>query len=154
MFFKDCIEKINNSNKIKIFVDIDGVIADYNVGEPYNYDKKRPLISNIEKLEEISKINNVEMYILSTSRMNNGVSEKNEWLDNYAPFFKKENRIIIPREEYEFKKSSAELKTEFIKNIKRDGSTIIVIDDDCLILKNLKEQNEDIILYKDTVLVD
>ena len=82
-----------------------------------------------------------------------GVNQKNEWLDKYAPFFKYENRIIIPRESNDFKPST-ELKSEFVKGIKRDGSSIIVIDDDCGILKKLQEENDDVILYKDTVLVD
>lgn len=153
MFFKDCVEKINSS-KIKIYVDMDGVIADYIVGDPFHYDEKRPLLNNIKNLEEVSKMDNVEMYILSASRMNIGVSEKHKWLDIYAPFFKKENRNILPREKYEFKISSVDLKAEFVKNIERDGSQIIIIDDDCRVLKALKEQNPDIILYKDTVLVD
>lgn len=153
MFFKDCIEKIN-STKIKIYVDMDGVIADYIVGDPFHYDEKRPLFNNIKNLEEVSKMNNVEMFILSASRMNIGVSEKNKWLDIYAPFFKKENRNILPREEYDFKISSVDLKAKFVKNIERDGSQIVIIDDDCRVLKALKEQNLDIILYKDTVLVD
>ncbi len=153
MFFKDCIEKINN-DKIKIFVDMDGVIADYNVGKPFDYDKKRPLKNNIKNLEEVSKMDNVEMFILSGSRMNVGISEKNVWLDEFAPFFKKENRNILPREKYNFEKSTSELKCEFLKSLKRDGSAIVVIDDDCKVLKTLSEEIDDIILYKDTVLVD
>ena len=153
MFFKECIEKINNP-KIKIYVDMDGVIADYVVGEPFEYDKKRPLTNNIKNLEEVSKMDNVEMYILSASRMNVGVEEKNRWLDMYAPFFKKENRNILPREKYDFKISSMDLKSSFIKNIERDGSAIVFIDDDCKILKEIQEQFDDVILFKDTVLVD
>ena len=152
MYFEKCIEDMGNK-KIKIYVDMDGVIADYNVGIPYNYDKKRPLSTNITKLEKVSKMENVEMHILSVSRMDEGVAQKDEWLNKYAPFFQKENRAIIPRESNNFK-SSTELKSDYVKNIERDGSVIIVIDDDCRILKKLQEENNDVILYKDTVLVD
>lgn len=152
MYFEKCIEDFGNK-KIKIFVDMDGVIADYQVGIPYDYDKKRPLHCNLQKLENVSKLDNVELHILSVSRMDEGVAQKNEWLDKYAPFFKYENRIIIPRESNDFKPST-ELKSEFVKGIKRDGSIIIVIDDDCRILKKLHEENKDVILYKDTVFVD
>ncbi len=153
MFFKNSIENIK-SRKIKIFVDMDGVIADYVIGLAKDYDKKRPLTSNIKQLEEVSKMSNVELYILSVSRMNEGVAQKNTWLDINAPFFKKENRVIISRELNKFKKS-VDLKCDFVKSIDREEDcTIIIIDDDCQILKELQSQNDDIILYKDTVFID
>ncbi len=151
MFLKEYLEQFNNN--IKIFVDMDGVIADYEVGVAANFDKKRPLFSTISKLEEISKMSNVELYILSVSRMDEGVEQKQGWLDRFAPFFKKENRIIIPRESNDFK-SSSELKSTYLKNLERDGSVIVVIDDDPVILKNIKETSGDIYLLKDTALVD
>ena len=152
MYLKDYIKKFDNK-KIKMFIDMDGVIADYEVGVASNFDKKRPLTSSIAKLEEISQMDNVEMYILSITRMDEGYEEKNIWLDKHAPFFKKENRVIISRESNDFA-SSYDLKTSFLKDLKRDGSVIIVIDDDPIILKKIGETNEDIIRLKDTALVD
>ena len=152
MFFEEEIKKLGN-NKIKIFVDMDGVIADYNVGYAKDYHQKRPLISNIEKLEKVSKMENVEMYILSVARLNVGVEEKNIWLDEFAPFFKKENRNIIPREENGFM-AAKDLKLLFMKNLERDGSIIVVIDDDPQILHEMQMNYKDLVLYKDTVLVD
>ena len=152
MYFKDFLKKYENK-KIRLFVDMDGVIAYYEVGIPNNFHKKRPLTSNISKLEEISKMENVELYILSITRMDTGFEEKNFWLDKYAPFFKKENRYIISRESNNFNQS-CNLKSDFLKQIKRDDSVIIVIDDDPIVLHKIKETNEDIVLLKDTVLVD
>ena len=152
MYLKEYLNKFD-SKKVKMFVDMDGVIADYEVGVAANFDKKRPLKSTISKLEEISKMNNVELYILSISRMDEGVGQKQSWLDINAPFFKKENRVIISRESNEFESSSF-LKSNYLKNLKRDDSTIIVIDDDPIILKEIKKTSEDIILLKDTALVD
>ncbi len=152
MFFEDEIKKLGEG-KIKIFVDMDGVIADYNVGIAKDYHMKRPLSSNIEKLEKVSKLDNVEMYILSVARLNKGVEEKNMWLDKIAPFFKKENRNIIAREENGFM-AAKDLKLLFVKNLERDGSKIVVIDDDPLILHEMQTNYKDLILYKDTVLVD
>ena len=152
MYFRDFIEQYNNK-KIKLFVDMDGVIADYVLGEPSNYDKKRPLFSNIEKLEEVSKMDNIELYILSATRKTEGIEQKNVWLDRFAPFFKKENRIIISREENNFTKSST-LKALYMKNFERDGSIMIVIDDDPQNLRDLKSANDDLVLLKDTALVD
>ena len=152
MFFEEEIKKLGN-NRIKIFVDMDGVIADYNVGYAKDYHQKRPLISNIEKLEKVSKMKNVEMNILSVARLNVGVEEKNIWLDEVAPFFKKDNRNIIPREENGFM-AAKDLKLLFIKNLERDGSIIVVIDDDPQILHEMQMNYKDLVLYKDTVLID
>ena len=152
MFFKKTIEELESKyKKIKLFVDMDGVIADYIVGEARDYDKKRPLLSTIKQLEDISNKDNIELNILSISRMDVGIKQKNEWLDTYAPFFKKENRIIISRESNNMEKSFR-LKCNYVKNIKREEDCIIVIiDDDCDIVHKLKDENEDIILEDSTV---
>ena len=152
MYLKDYLKKYNDKN-IKLYVDMDGVIADYDVGKPSQYDKKRPLVTSISKLEDISKMDNVEMHILSITRMDDGFEEKNIWLDKYAPFFKKENRVIISRQSNDFK-TSVELKANFFKNIERDGSVFILIDDHPMILHEIENTSKDIVLLKDTVLVD
>ncbi|MBR2704431.1 MAG: hypothetical protein IKE91_03080 [Clostridia bacterium] len=155
MFFRKTIEELESKyKKIRIFIDMDGVIADYIVGEASDYDKKRPLLSTIKQLEEISNKPNIELNILSISRMDEGVEQKNIWLDKYVPFIKKENRYIISRESNNMEKSY-KLKCDFIKNITREESTIIVmIDDDCDIVHKLKDENDDIVVLKDTVFVD
>ncbi|MBR2587843.1 MAG: hypothetical protein IKF82_04310 [Bacilli bacterium] len=152
MFFKDYLKQYENS-KIKIFIDMDGVIADYIFGIAKDFDKKRPLRDSIKNLEQVAKMENVELYILSITRQTEGIKQKNFWLDNHAPFFKKENRIIISREANNMEKSSI-LKAEYLKELKRDESIIIVIDDDPQNLREIKRLNEDIILLKDTVLED
>lgn len=152
MFIIDFFEQFKGE-KVKFFVDMDGVVADYDVGTPKDYDKKRPLYTSIKKLEKISKMENVELHILSIARYNSGLEEKNKWLDEFAPFFKKENRNIITRESNDMKESKV-LKTEFVNNIERDGSKIVIIDDDPAILHTIRKENEDVILLKDTALVD
>lgn len=152
MYLLDCLKEYKEK-KIKLFVDMDGVIADYEFGSAKDYDKKRPLIDNIKKLEIISSLPNVVMYIFSATRYSEGYEQKNEWLDKYAPFFKKENRIIISREENDMEES-ATLKALYLKYYDRDDSVIIVIDDDPKNLKAIHKLNEDVVLYKDTVLVD
>jgi hypothetical protein len=47
-----------------MFVDMDGVIASYDFGRPLEFDKKRPLLTNIKTLEEVSKIPGVKLHIL------------------------------------------------------------------------------------------
>ena len=148
MYLKEFLKKYD---KIKLFIDMDGVIADYNFGEAEHFDKKRPLYDSIKKLEAISKMDNIELYILSVTRKDIGINEKNIWLDKYVNFIKKENRIILSKEGKD--KSSAQLKSEYLKKIKTDD-TIIVIDDDPSILKEINKTNKNIVLLKDTVLVD
>ena len=150
MFFKEELEKIEGN--IEVYIDMDGVIADFDVGNPKDYDKKRPLKDSITKLEEISKMPNVNMHILSITRMSSGIEEKNNWLDKFAPFFKKENRIIISREENNFE-NSADLKTDYLKNHLIKGTTILV-DDDIRVIDKIKEEVPEVLLYKDTCLVD
>ena len=152
MYLENFLEKYNDK-KVKMFVDMDGVIADFNFGEAHNFDKKRPLYSSISKLENISKKDNVDLYIFSATRMNKGYDEKQYWLDKYAPFFKKENRVIISREKHDFLESS-ELKADYMKNIERDGSVLIVIDDDPKNLRAIRKLNDDVVLLKDTDLID
>ena len=151
MYITDYIKQFKNK-KIKIYVDMDGVIADYDVGKASEYDKKRPLLTNIEALREVSKNKNVEMFILSITRMTIGREEKNRWLDKYVEFIKVENRFIISREEHNFMPSKT-LKKRFVKNIKRDESVIIVIDDDPAIIDEIRKSSEDVYLLKDTSLV-
>ena len=152
MYIKDYLETYKNK-KIKIFVDMDGVIADYIFNDAKDYDKKRPLYDSIKKLEELSKMENIELYILSATRMNSGIKEKHWWLDTYAPFFKNENRIILSREANNMIESAV-LKANYLKNFKRDDSILIVIDDDPKNLFQINNLNKDIVLLKDSVLVD
>ena len=152
MYIKEYLKQYKNK-KIKLFVDMDGVIVDYIVGSAEDYDKKRPLYDSIKKLEEINKMSNVELFIFSATRYSKGFEQKQWWLDEYAPFFKKENRIIISREDNDMEKSAV-LKANYLKDLKRDDSIIIVIDDDPRNLKEISKLNEDIILLKDTVLID
>ncbi len=152
MYILDYLKKFEDKN-IKIFVDMDGVIADYEVGVAEKFHLKRPLYSSLEKLKEISNMNNVELFILSVTRKDEGNAQKQEWLDQYAPFFAKENRVILSRESNDGK-SSSELKSTYIKNLERDGSVIVVIDDDPRVLFAIKETSDDVYLLKDTALVD
>lgn len=152
MYLEDFLNQYQDK-KVKMFVDMDGVIADFDFGNNGDYDKKRPLYSSIEKLERISKKDNIDLYIFSATRMNKGYDEKQYWLDKYAPFFKKENRVIISREKHDFVET-ATLKANYMKNVERDGSILVVIDDDPKNLRAIRQSNEDVVLLKDTALVD
>ena len=152
MFLKDFLMQFDGK-KIKLYVDMDGVIADYDIGKPSEYDKKRPLYTSLEKLKQVSEMDNVEMHIMSITRMDEGFEEKNLWLDKYAPFFERENRVIISRQSNGFR-TSVELKVEFFENLERDGSVVILIDDHPTILHEIQKKVKDVVLLKDTALVD
>ena len=154
-YFIEWLEQFKGK-KVKLLVDMDGVIAHYDFGNPKDYDIKRPLRDNILKIEAATKMEDpiVIPYIFSATRYSEGYDQKNEWLDINAPFFKKENRIIISREENGFMDSSA-LKAEYLINFEREDDTVIVvIEDDPRNMKAIKEVNPDVILVKDTILVD
>ncbi len=143
------IKEYATYNKVNLYVDMDGVIAEYDFGKPLDFLNKRPLLSNIELLRKISQIDNVKMHILSICKKDSQIEEKNVWLDKYAPFFDKENRHIISKETYQ-NTSSSNLKINFLKEIKNFK---ILIDDDNDILKKVSKNVENIILYQDSALV-
>ena len=152
MHFLEEINKYKDTN-IKLFVDMDGCIADYEVNNAKEYDKKRPLLTNIKLLEQLSNKDNIEIYILSITRYNPGFEEKNTWLDEYVPFIDKDHRVIISREANNMVKSPV-LKANYLKQYKDSKDTIILIDDDPRILEAVSDMEPNIKLYKDTVFID
>ena len=98
MHFYELIKEITNEKNADLYVDMDGVIAAYEFGKPLDFRNKRPLKSSIEKLEKVSKLSNITIHILSVCRKDFQIDDKNIWLDNNAPFFKKENRHILSKE--------------------------------------------------------
>ena len=152
MHFIDLIKKISIEEEVILFVDMDGVIASYDVGRPYDFKNKRPLKNNINIFGEIAKLDRVSLHILSVCRENYQIEEKNEWLDINAPFFEKENRVILSKEDSIYKISS-ELKLNYLKNYKTDKK-IVFIDDDNSVLSVVNKELKNIILFQDSELVD
>lgn len=142
------IEKYALDKKVKLYVDMDGVIAEYDFGKPLDFLNKRPLLNNIKLLEEISLIKNVDIHILSICKKDFEIKDKNIWLDNHAPFFPKNNRHIISKETYK-DTSSADLKINFLNS---QVGFKILIDDDNDILKKVSKNVKDIVLYQDSSL--
>ena len=56
LYFYNLIKELSKKNNIDLFIDMDGVIASYNFGEPLNFKTKRPLMTNINTLEKISNM--------------------------------------------------------------------------------------------------
>ncbi len=152
MYFYELIKKLSKNKKTKIYVDMDGVIASYDFGKPLNIINKRPLTTNIKTLNKLCELENVELFILSVCRLNSQISEKNCWLDKYAPFFDKDKRIIISKESNPFF-SSKELKLNYLKSLTIEEQ-LIFIDDDNAVLKTIHNNIKNIILYQDSELID
>ena len=123
MFFINEINKIIKENfdkNVGVFVDMDGVIADYRFGEgekirnntKNTYLNKRPIISTINVFNLLSEI--CDLYILSSCMFEEQIKEKNEWLDIHAPFFKTNKRMFVIAKE---NKERKDLKILKIKNL-------------------------------------
>lgn len=155
MYFYALVKDKYKNNKVLMFVDMDGVIADYDIGNKLDFKNKRPLLTNINTIKEISNIDNIELFILSICKKDYQIEEKNDWLDKYAPYFKKENRIIVSKESNP-NLSSAELKYRVLKKYYENNKNkkIVHIDDDNGILKYLGKELPNIDVYQDSSLLD
>ena len=152
MHFYELMKEKYKDKEVVMFVDMDGVIASYDFGRPLDFKNKRPLMTNIETLRKVSELDNIDLNILSICRKDFQIDEKNEWLDEFAPFFKKEKRNILSKETITGI-SSAEMKRNFLENVDTD-KIIIMLDDDNKVLDVLSKSNRKIILYQDSELVD
>lgn len=152
MYFYNLINKLSKEKKIIIYVDMDGVIASYDFGKPLDFANKRPLITNIKTLEKVSHLKNVELHILSVCRKKREINDKNDWLDKYAKFFEKDKRIILDKESNP-SFTSKELKLNYLKTLNYNDK-IIFIDDDNEVLRFIRDNLKDIILFQDSELID
>ena len=125
MKFYDYINE-NDNKKINLYVDMDGVIAEYDIGN-FDYDTIRPLYSNIKRIEELSKKDNINIELLSICKTNKIVEEKKVWLKKYMPFFDLNKANLISKEEY--------------KDIN------ILVDDDPTIIKCVRKNNTNVKVF-------
>ncbi len=159
MYFYNYLKKFNDK-KINIYIDMDGVVADYDVLEYKSHKEednvyldKRPVMSSINILKEISTLNNVKLYILSVSRKESQIDGKKQWLSKNMNFIKKENINILPRDVNDYK-SSTLLKKDFLKE-HIDASCInIMIDDSHQVLDAVSSLNMEIIPLHITSIID
>ena len=152
MYFYDLINNLSKKEKVDLFVDMDGVIASYDFGKPLDFKTKRPLKTNINVLNKVSQLENVEVYILSICRKDFQVKDKNDWLDRFAPFFKKENRFILSKETI-INKTSPEMKADFLKSYVTNNK-VVLVDDDNQVLFFISKEINDVLLFQDSELID
>ena len=76
MYFVERIKKEYSNKQIIIFIDMDGVIAEYDLGKPYDYKDKRPLTNNINVFKALKNFENIELHILSICKKDYQIDEK------------------------------------------------------------------------------
>lgn len=149
-------------DEIFIFIDMDGVIADYRFGEGTNiknnvkgtYLNKRPIYTTIKNVEAISKEKEMNVYILSSCFFKEQAEEKNEWLNKYASFIKKENRIFTYNDDFESRKLE---KIKVIKEIlesKKCEYAVLIDDTHDILFNGIKELGERFLPFHVSTLID
>lgn len=152
MKFYETIDKYIDQT-IDIYVDMDGVIAEYDIGN-FDYNTIRPLQSNIKRIRNLID-KGINVKILTVCKNNKIVEEKIEWIKKYMPFIDIDNVIFISKEKKEYiGLSSKELKSNYLKNNIRKGIINIVVDDDNEIVKYLIKNNNDIIVFQVSSWID
>lgn len=152
MKFYEEIEK-NKEKNISIYCDMDGVLAEYDIGN-FDYETIRPLKSTIKKIEDLYKEKNISIYILSICKTDSIVSNKIIWFKKYMPFLKNENIILLSKEDKKYNGvSSKEIKSNYLKEYAKNDVNI-VIDDDNDVIKYIRKNNENVIVFQDSSLID
>ncbi len=147
--FLEKINKICEENKrVAIFIDMDGTINVYNVYPEEivkqkmqeEYSETEPAQYIIDILKDISKISNIDLYILSLSKSVKITKEKKDWLKKYVPFINEENWIIITKELNEYSSENRDIvKAQKIKDLENKYDYFILLDDDHKILKEAQK---------------
>ena len=139
--------------KVAMFVDMDGTIVEYIV-HPFGsittkskglFLNGKPIKSVINELEEISKIDNLDLYILSMARSNIIVHEKKEWLKNNASFINEDRYIILNREAGDYGDDNRNIiKAKKIQEkLENDYDYAIFLDDDHKVIHKAQELLKD-----------
>lgn len=155
---KNFLEKINiickEYDKVAMFIDMDGTINEYTIypddkilkqmGD--NYCKAKPIVEVIDVLKEISKIQNIDLYILTLSKSNKISYEKDLWLTKYVEFIPRKNWIVLTKENGDYDSENRDqIKPLKMQEKLEKYNHVILLDDDHRILR---ESN---ILLKDKV---
>ena len=129
----------NKDKKIDIYFDMDGVFAEYDVGN-FDYNTIRPIKSVIGIMKKLMD-DGINVKVLSICRIDKIVQEKYDWIDKNANFLKREDLFFLSKENIEIE--SNELKSNFLKENINNDHVNILIDDDSLIIKKVTKENKD-----------
>ncbi len=146
-FFNRINEICSKYKKVAIFIDMDGTINEYTVYSDNeilkrmgdNYKNAEPIQEVIESLRKISKIPNIDLYILSLSKSNKISNEKDIWLEKYTNFIPKENWIILTKENGDYDNENRDqIKPLKMQEKLNKYEHVILLDDDHRILRQSK----------------
>lgn len=150
--FIDTIKEIcNEYNRVAIFIDMDGTIVEYKIyeGEKQLIEahedllNEKPVLPIIDILKEISKIQNIDLYILSLAKNTKIKEKKKEWLNKHVNFIKPTNWIIINKEVGEYNSENRNYaKYAQIEKKLKEYDYAILLDDDHKILKETNKNLE------------
>ena len=150
-YFYNEIKEMAKDKKVDIYVDMDGVVADYELlnfekvkTSPDAYLNKRPITTVINILKDLSKLDNITIYILSIAKQENQINGKLVWLSKNMDFIPLSNINIIPRDTNEWKKACI-LKKEFLKGNHNKKNISLMIDDSHDVLRELQDLDINII---------
>lgn len=143
--FYEKIKKIcEENNKVAMFIDMDGTIVEYPVYQDADitinsknlFINQEPVKVIIKELNEINKIKNIDLYILTLAKSNIIVEEKKKWLKKNVSFIEENNWIIVNKEQGEYNKENRDyIKGNKIKEKIKEYDYAILLDDDHKILK-------------------
>ena len=147
----DLIES-NSDKNIDIYCDMDGVIAEYQIGN-FDYNTIRPIMTTINNLKYLSNKNNISIYILSICKTNNIVNDKIYWINKYMPFINKDSIILLSKEKIH-NKESKEIKRDYLENNINTNNLNIMIDDDINIIKEIRNGIHEINIFHVSSIID
>ena len=138
-FYNRVKEICSKYKKVAMFIDMDGTIVEYKIYPEGTmtteakglFVNNKPVKVIIDELRKISKIENIDLYILSMSRSYIIVEEKKEWLKKHADFINEDNYIIINREAGDYNNENRNrVKAERIQEKLKEYDHAIFLDDD------------------------
>ena len=159
-YFYNKIKEMAENKKVDIYVDMDGVVADYDLlnfenvkTSPDAYLNKRPITTVINILRNLSQLDNVTIYILSVAKQENQINGKLVWLSENMNFIPKNQINIIPRDTNGWTKACI-LKKEFLKSNYEKDNISLMIDDSHDVLKEVKNLDIGIIPIHISTVID
>jgi len=126
-----------------IFVDMDGVVAEYQdipLDEDGNinfvaygiFKNARPVMEVIDRLKVLSETK--RLYMLSASPNSICSDEKTEWIKKYMPFIKSENIYYVGNKDFK-----SIMVKDLIKDLKLETRTCTLIDDEHQIIEKARK---------------
>lgn len=151
-FYEKIKDICKKHNRVALFVDMDGTIAEYEVFDDGFITSKtkdvflnsKPIEIVIKKLEELNKIENLDIYILTLSRSVIIEEEKKQWLKKYLPFIDESNYIILVRDRGDYNNEIREvIKYQKMKEKSENYDYLLLLDDEHRILRTTKRKLKD-----------